>query len=245
VHQFRGELLRFPEIRAVVLDERVLFFFKYRTERLPDRRDAADDRADLERGMPEQVQRDGPSDVPGAADDRERGAVVRRAVKGGERRRADRGSRARGEDRLVEQRVRVRVAARVAARAGVEAALAPRLEDPSPEGGREGGREGGTLSARRRGALAADGRAEGARRPGRGRRRDFVSRASSKRGGTHSKHAWWTFERSSRHAHGVGDKNSGRPSYSQTADQQMRQSASPGGASDAVAPPPIVRARVK
>jgi len=41
-------------------------------------------------------------------------------------------------------------------------------------------------------------------------------------GETHSRHAWWTLERSSLHEQGVGDRNSSAPFTSHVLSQQMR-----------------------
>jgi hypothetical protein len=46
--------------------------------------------------------------------------------------------------------------------------------------------------------------------------------------GTHSKHAWWTLERSSRQLQGVGRRNSALPSVSHVEHQQMRHAGGTG-----------------
>ena len=107
--------------------------------------------------------------------------------------------------------MRVVISARVADGARVEPALGPRLEDPSP-----GRRSVGAWATR----SAVDGRSRGTEDAREEWKFPMVTWEVS--GETHSRHAWWTLERSSLHEQGVGDRNSSAPFTSHVLSQQMR-----------------------
>ena len=73
-----------------------------------------------------------------------------------------------------------------------------------------------------RGAAAARGDVDSVSRSGAISKRRFLGRGAGGRGDTHSRQYWWTLERSSLHAHGVGRKNSSEPFASHVVSQQMR-----------------------
>ena len=73
-----------------------------------------------------------------------------------------------------------------------------------------------------RGAAAARGDVDSVSRSGAISKRRVLGRGAGGRGDTHSRQYWWTLERSSLHAHGVGRKNSSEPFASHVVSQQMR-----------------------
>mmetsp|Transcript_6755 Transcript_6755/g.26293 ORF Transcript_6755/g.26293 Transcript_6755/m.26293 type:complete len:309 (-) Transcript_6755:356-1282(-) len=129
-HELRGEIHRLPQVGAVVLGESLFFFFKHRAERFADGGRRSDDGAEPERGVAEEVERQGSTHVPGAADDGEGLPVVDALAAGGG---GDLGLAHGfvGEDGEGERGVRVVISARVADCARVEPTLGPRLENPS------------------------------------------------------------------------------------------------------------------